>query len=52
MVDSLGRAWRLTPPSGEPECIGSGTVAEGVGRILGIGEGLVLREAETPDESR
>jgi hypothetical protein len=50
IVDSLGRAWRLRPPEGNPEFIGSGTVAEGTRRILGMGAGLVLRETVLPEQ--
>lgn len=36
-VDAKGRAWRLRPHQ-EPTLLGSGTVAEGAARILGVGE--------------
>lgn len=36
-VDSVGRAWRLRPHA-EPELLGSGTVAQGAARILGLSE--------------
>lgn len=35
LVDHLGRAYRFRPHADEPECLGTGTVAAGVARILG-----------------
>ena len=35
LVDHLGRAYRFRPHAEEPECLGTGTVAAGVARILG-----------------
>ena len=36
-IDAVGRAWRLRPHQ-DPELLGTGTVAEGVARILGMTE--------------
>jgi len=36
LVDDLGRSWRFQPHAKEPAWLGSGSVAEGVGRILDI----------------
>lgn len=35
LVDDLGRSWRFEPHAKEPDWLGSGSVAEGVSRILG-----------------
>ena len=35
LVDAEGRAWRYRPHASEPEWLGTGTVGEGAGRILG-----------------
>jgi hypothetical protein len=35
LVDELGRAWRFRPHGAEPEWVGTGTVAQGAGLILG-----------------
>ena len=40
LIDASGRAWRLRPHQ-EPELLGTGTVAEGAARILGV-PGLAL----------
>jgi hypothetical protein len=44
LVDALGRVWRMRPHKSKLEGLGSGTVAEGVERILGPRTSLVLRE--------
>jgi hypothetical protein len=36
MVDALGRAYRYLPHHLEPAWVGTGTVAQGVARILGL----------------
>lgn len=43
VVDELGRAWRRVP-HGEDRWIGTGTVAEGVRRILELGANCALSE--------
>jgi hypothetical protein len=35
LIDASGRAWRLRPHQ-EPQLLGTGTVAEGAARILGL----------------
>ena len=42
LVDSLGRAYRYRPHQEEPEWLGTGTVEEGVRRILELPEGARL----------
>lgn len=44
LVDEHGRAYRYHPHEREPEWLGSGTVLDGVARILDLGEGAELRE--------
>jgi hypothetical protein len=44
VVDVHGRAWRYKPHQREPVWLGSGTVDEGVRRILGLGPNSALRE--------
>jgi hypothetical protein len=41
LVDDLGRSWRFEPHAKEPAWLGSGSVAEGTGRILGTTVELV-----------
>jgi hypothetical protein len=36
IVDGLGRVWRRRPHEEEPEAIGSGPLADGVRRLLGL----------------
>lgn len=43
VVDELGRAWRRVPHQ-EDRWIGTGTVADGVRRILELGRGCALSE--------
>ncbi|MEC7232117.1 MAG: hypothetical protein VXW31_04190 [Planctomycetota bacterium] len=43
VVDELGRAWRRVPHE-EDRWIGTGTVADGVRRILDLGRGCALSE--------
>lgn len=43
VVDELGRAWRRVPHQ-EDRWIGTGTVADGVRRILDLGRGCALSE--------
>ena len=42
-IDALGRAFRFRPHQTEPEWVGSGTVAQGAERILGL-ESVEIRE--------
>ena len=44
LVDARGRAWRFRPADGEAEWVGTGTVGEGVARILAPAGGLALYE--------
>ena len=44
LVDDLGRSWRFEPHQKEPTWLGSGSVTEATGRILGMDVQLV----ETP----
>jgi hypothetical protein len=44
LVDSLGRAWKYEPFQSEPSLLGSGSVSEGVGRILTPGSAVTLVE--------
>lgn len=44
MIDEQGRAWRYRPHASEPEWLGTGTVSEGVRRILELGTGAELLE--------
>ncbi len=46
LIDSLGRAYRFTPHTEEPSWVGTGTVTQGVARILGVDENLVLVEKD------
>lgn len=43
MVDQLGRAIRYRPHA-EPEWLGTGTLQQGVCRVLGLGQDAELRE--------
>ncbi|MFT7669608.1 MAG: hypothetical protein ACI8X5_002313 [Planctomycetota bacterium] len=44
MVDSQGRAWRYVVHEDEPEWVGSGTVEQGAGLILGLDRAAELFE--------
>lgn len=44
LVDAHGRSWRYRPHADEPEWLGTGTILEGVRRILGLGPGAALSE--------
>ena len=44
LVDTHGRAWRFEPFEREPNWLGSGSVPEGVSRILSPGSPVVLTE--------
>lgn len=44
LVDTRGRAWRFRPAAGDPDWIGTGTVIEGVARILSASDALELYE--------
>jgi len=44
LVDALGRAYRYRPHRDQPELLGSGTVSEGVARILDQANGVELVE--------
>jgi hypothetical protein len=44
LVDAHGRAWRFRAHEDEPEWLGSGTVAEGAARILGLSGTATLFE--------
>ncbi|MFT5052071.1 MAG: hypothetical protein ACI8QZ_003503 [Chlamydiales bacterium] len=49
LVDSLGRAYRHRPHQDEPDLLGSGTVAEGVARILELDGPVELLEISLGD---
>ncbi len=36
LIDAQGRFWRFEPHATEPSLVGSGTVAQGVARLLGL----------------
>ena len=44
LVDTHGRAWRFEPFEKEPNWLGSGSVREGVSRIMSPGSPVVLTE--------
>lgn len=44
LVDEVGRAWAFRAHAAEPEWVGSGSVAQGAGRILGTEEAPELVE--------
>lgn len=44
LIDTRGRAWRFRPAAGDPDWIGTGTVIEGVARILSAPDALELYE--------
>ncbi|MEW6073884.1 MAG: hypothetical protein AB1726_14990 [Planctomycetota bacterium] len=46
LVDSRGRAWRFVLHAPDPVWVGTGTVAAGAGRILGLGGECALVEVE------
>src|SRR5262245_370592 len=48
LVDSLGRAWRYRPHQRDADWLGTGTVGEGVARILGA-ETCLLEEVLLAD---
>jgi hypothetical protein len=48
LIDAQGRAYRYRPYA-EPDWVATGTVLEGVCRVLGLGDGAELREV-SPDE--
>jgi hypothetical protein len=53
LVDTLGRAWKFEPFTNEPNWLGSGSVPDGVSRILSPGSAITLVESplfeiETP----
>ena len=47
-VDGLGRAWRFQPHEREPAWVGSGTLAQGVERILCAPTACTLVRIELP----
>lgn len=47
-VDGLGRAWRFQPHEREPAWVGSGTLAQGVERILCAPASCTLIEIQLP----
>lgn len=49
IVDGLGRVWRQRPHQEEPEAIGSGPLAEGVQRLLGLDQPVELVAVERAD---
>lgn len=51
-VDRLGRAYRLLPHHREPAWVGTGTVLQGVERILRSEGALELRERTLEDAAR
>ena len=44
MIDELGRAWRYRPHRNGPQWLGSGTIEEGVQKVLELNGALVLEE--------
>lgn len=46
IVDGLGRVWQRRPHESEPEAIGSGSLADGVARLLGLAGGVELVAVE------
>lgn len=46
LVDGVGRTWRYRPHVREAEWLGSGTIAEGAARVLGIAGELELYEVQ------
>lgn len=52
LVDEHGRSWRYRAHESEPDWLGSGTIAEGVGRILGLTAGATLFEVPLSTLSR
>ena len=48
LIDGLGRAYRYVPHQREPSWVGSGTVAQGVERILGLASPCRLVEVASP----
>ena len=44
LVDTHGRAWRFEPFEKEPNWLGSGSVSDGVSRILSPGSPVILTE--------
>lgn len=61
MVDAEGRWWRYAPHAAEPDWLGSGTVRDGVCRILGapadapfyeVPLSTLVREASAPGASQ
>ena len=49
LVDSFGRAYRYRPHQEEPEWLGTGTVEEGVRRILELSEEALLEPVALED---
>jgi len=46
LIDGLGRAYRYLPHREEPSWVGSGTIAQGAERILGLASACVLSELD------
>jgi hypothetical protein len=46
LIDRDGRAYRFRPHASEPDWLGTGTVAAGAARILGLAADAVLEEVE------
>ncbi len=49
LIDGLGRAFRYRPHDLEPAWVGSGTIAQGAERILGLHAPCRLLEVSAPD---
>jgi hypothetical protein len=53
LIDARGRAYRYLPHHSEPAWVGSGTIAQGVARILELAEGeCTLAELELESAAR
>ena len=50
LIDAFGRAYRYVPHHSDPAWVGSGSVRQGVERILGL-QGCALHEFPLPAES-
>ena len=46
LIDGLGRAYRYLPHEEEARWVGSGTVTQGVGRILGLDDPELVEQAD------
>lgn len=48
LIDARGRAYRYRPHQEEPEWVGTGTILQGVERILGVKGATLLAIASSP----